>query len=81
MAQMGPVYEKQASEVKRGLFEGFITTQQNAPITLLEVGAGTLPNAAYYTVCMLSTAPAMHVAVAAIEPVSWESSPPGAISC
>ena len=51
MAKFGPEYEKQAVEVKRGLFENFITTH-DVPTTLLEVGAGTLPNAAYYTVSM-----------------------------
>lgn len=57
MAHFGPEYEKQAVEVKRGLFEGFISAQQRVPTTLLEVGAGTMPNAVYYTVSMPGFAP------------------------
>ena len=57
MAKFGPEYEKQAVEVKRALFEKFITTNPDVPTTLLEVGAGTLPNAAYYTVSMPGNPP------------------------
>ena len=48
MRHFGPQYEAMAEAEKRELFTGFLPEQEE-PIRLLEVGAGTLPNSVYYT--------------------------------
>ncbi len=48
MREFGPQYEAMAQMEKEDLFTGFLP-QAESPFRLLDVGAGTLPNAPLYT--------------------------------
>lgn len=50
MAQFEEEYEGLVGSRKAELFADFLQSSQQTPLQLLDVGAGTLPNARYYEV-------------------------------